>query len=197
MATFVDPLAVMLIGLSFGTAIGAFYFLFSARGMTEQVRALVIPAIGVGAFDFMSGFYMSMFWPFPSFVASYNMLFGDPLLLFGLLLMVLAVLVYRDPKNVNLGIVPILLMLLGIYVLVGAYSIVQLKLETGQNLITAMGLYLFDGIGAVLSPLAYIRPNKTAGKYLYYLEFVLLGIGTVFSLLIGYIALNGHLASPP
>jgi putative membrane protein len=194
---FVDPLAVMLIGLSFGTTIGAFYFLFAARGMSEQVRALVVPAIGVGLFDFMSGFYMSMFWPFPSYVAAYNMLFGDPLLLFGLLLIILAVMAYKDPKNIHFGIAPILVMMLGIYVLVGAYSIVQLKLETGQDLITAMGLYLFDGIGAVLAPLVYIKPDKTGGKYLYYLEFVILGIGTIFSLVIGYMALNGHLASPP
>jgi putative membrane protein len=194
---FVDPLAVMLIGLAFGTAIGAFYFLFSARGMSEQVKALVYPAIGVGLFDFMSGFYMSMFWPFPSYVASYNMLFGDPLVLFGLLLIIVAVLAYKDPKNNNLGIAPILIMMLGIYVLVGAYSIVQLKLESGQNLITAMGLYVFDGIGAVLAPLAYIKPNKAGGKSLYYLEFVILGIGTIFALVIGYMALNGHLAHPP
>ena len=138
-----------------------------------------------------------MFWPFPSYVAAYNMLFGDPLLLFGLLLCIVAVMAYKTPEKTNFGIVPILIMMLGIYVLVGAYSIVQLKLETGQNLITALGLYLFDGIGALLAPLVYLKPNKAAGKYAYYLEFVLLGIGTIFSLLIGYIALNGHLASPP
>ena len=194
---FEDPLAVMLIGLSFGTAIGAFYFLFAARGMTEQVKALVFPAIGVGAFDFMSGFYMAMFRPFLSSVAEYNMHFADPLLLFGLLLIIVAVMAYKTPEKTNFGIMPILIMMLGIDVLVGAYSIAQLKLETGQNLITALGLYLFDGIGALLAPLAYLKPNKAAGKYAYYLEFVLLGIGTIFSLVIGYTTLNGHLASLP
>ena len=52
-------------------------------------------------------------------------------------------------KDMHLGLMPLLVLLLGIYVLVGAYSIVQLKLESGQNLVTAMGLYLFDGIGAI------------------------------------------------
>ena len=95
-------------------------------------------------------------------------------------------------KNSSLGLVPVLFLLLGIYVIVGAYSIVQQGLETGDNLITAMGLYLFDGIGAILAPVLYVKPEGT-GRWLYYLEWVILGIGTIFALLIGYIALNGHL----
>ena len=41
MSVFVDPLAVMLIGLALGTAIGAFYFFFAARGNFDQIRALI------------------------------------------------------------------------------------------------------------------------------------------------------------
>ena len=55
--TFVDPLAVMLIGLAMGTLLGAFYFFFAARGDKEQIKSLVVPAFGVGAFDLVSGFY--------------------------------------------------------------------------------------------------------------------------------------------
>ncbi len=96
-------------------------------------------------------------------------------------------------KNMNLGLIPLLFVLLGIYVLVGAYSIVQQHLETGQNLITAMGLYLFDGIGAILAPILYMRTESNAKALLYYVEWIILGIGTIFALVIGYIALNGHL----
>ena len=191
--TFVDPLAVMLIGLAMGTFLGAFYYYFKATGNEEQIRSLVVPALAIGFFDFISGFYMSFAWPMTSFGTPYNMLFGDPLLLFGLLLMVSAVMVY---KNMHLGMVPMLFLLMGIYVLVGAYSIVELKLETGQDLITALGLYLFDGIGALLAPIAYIRPEGSR-KSIYYVEWIILGIGTIFALVIGYMALNGHLAAPP
>lgn len=194
---FVDPLTVMLMGLASGTAIGAFYYFFSARGAYEQVRALVFPAAGVGMFDFISGFYMSFAWPFPGTVAAYNMLFGDPLLLFGLFLMIAAVMGYKDPKKLHMGIFPFLVLFLGAYVLVGAYSIVQLSLESGNDLITALGLYVFDGIGAVLSPIMYLNPEKSSSKYLYYLQWIILGIGTVFALVIGLMGLNGHLASPP
>ncbi len=192
--TYVDPLAVMLIGLAMGTFLGAFYFFFKARGNEEQIRSLVIPALAIGSFDFISGFYMSFAWPMNAPHAyAYNMLFGDPLLIFGLLLILSAIMVY---KNLHLGMVPLLFVLLGIYVFVGAYSIVQLKLETGQDLITAMGLYIFDGIGAILTPIVYLKPEGSK-KYAYYVEWIILGVGTIFALVIGYIALNGHLAAPP
>lgn len=194
---FVDPLTVMLIGLAAGTAIGGFYFFFAARGSTEHVKALVFPAAGVGIFNFISGFYMSFAWPFPGGVAAYNMLFGDPLLLFGLFLMIGAAIGYKDPKGFRFGIYPLLILLVGIYVLVGAYSIVQLNLESGTDLITALGLYIFDGVGAVLAPIMYLNPEKASNKYLYYIEWLILGIGTVFALVISYMGLNEHLASPP
>ena len=190
MSLYVDSLAVMLIGLAMGTFLGAFYFYFRARGNDQQVRNLIIPAIAIGLFDFVSGYEMSFTWPLPS---GYNMLFGDPLLLFGLLLVVSAVMIY---KNVNFGLLPLLFVLLGIYVLVGAYSITELSLEgkplVSQNWFTSMGLYIADGVGALLAPILYVKPVGS-GKYLYYIEWIILGIGTVFALVIGYIALNGHL----
>ena len=200
--TFVDPLAVMLIGLAMGTAIGAFYFFFAARGDKEQIKALAIPAVGIGIFNFISGFYMSFGWIMTGFAIPYNMLFGDPLLLFGLLMIIAGVVIYKD---MHLGMLPILALVLGIYVLDAAYTILTVPnylshgaLESGNDLITAMGLYLFDGIGAILAPIAYLKPQaNSTNKYLYYLEWIILGIGTVFALVIGVTALNGHVASPP
>jgi putative membrane protein len=32
---------------------------------------------------------------------------------------------------------------------------------------------------------------------MYYVEWIILGIGTIFALVIGYLALYGHLSSPP
>lgn len=187
---FVDSLTVMLIGLAMGLALGAFYFFFKAREDEKMLNALIVPAFVVGLFDFMSGFLMSFAWPLPG---AYNMLFGDPLLLFGLILVMTSVAYY---KKMNLGLIPILSMLLGIYVLVGAYSIVDLKLESGNDLITAMGLYIFSGIGALLAPIAYIKPTS-GSKYLYYAEWIILGVATVFALIIGYGGYFEHLQSPP
>ncbi|MEM0156051.1 MAG: DUF981 domain-containing protein [Thermoplasmataceae archaeon] len=192
--TFVDPLAVMLIGLAMGTLLGAFYFFFSARGDKEQIKSLVIPAIGVGLFNIVSGFYMSFSWVMTGFATKYNMEFGDPLLLFGIVLLVSAVMIYKD---MHLGLMPLLIMLVGIYVLVGAYNILDYSMESGNDLITSMGLYIFDGIGALLAPVLYIKPTTSTGKILYYIEWIILGIGTVFALIIGYGAFNQHVGSPP
>lgn len=60
---FVDPLAIMLIGLAMGTFLGAFYFFFKARGNEEQIKSLVIPGLAIGGFDFITGLYMSFAWP--------------------------------------------------------------------------------------------------------------------------------------
>lgn len=102
--------------------------------------------------------------------------------MFGLLIIISTIMLY---KNMHLGLMPILALLLDIYVLDGAYCIVTLHLESGNNLITAMGLFLFDGIGAILAPIAYLKPrSNSVNKYLYYLEWIILGTGTIFALII-------------
>lgn len=64
-AEFIDSLAVMLLALGMTTAIGGMYFLFSALGNEKRIEGLLMPAVGVGLFDFMSGFVMSFTWPLP------------------------------------------------------------------------------------------------------------------------------------
>ncbi|MGP6239704.1 DUF981 family protein [Cuniculiplasma sp. SKW4] len=196
---FIDPLAIMLIGLAMGTAIGAFYFFFAARKQYDQIKALVIPAMGIGLFDFISGFYMSFFWPMNApYAYAYNILFGDPLLMFGLLLLIAAFMGYSEQENVKAGIFPLMLSVLGIYVLDGAYSIWKLNLEPAyDNFLMAMGLFIFDGVGALLGPIMYLKPDNDTKKMIYYIEWIILGIGTVFALVLGYLALYGHLSSPP
>ncbi|BAB60415.1 hypothetical protein [Thermoplasma volcanium GSS1] len=185
MSEFIDPLAVMLLGLGMGTALGAAYFLAHGLNKRDAVKSLVVPAFGVGFFDFVSGFIMSFTWPLPS---SYNMLFGDPLLMFGLILMMSS---YMEYRGFDLRFNSILLLFLGIYVLVASAGIVHYKLETGDDLLSSMGLYILDGIAAVLAPIMYIKPEN--GKYLYLLEFIILLLGTFVALFIGYEAIWGHL----
>ncbi|MEM0245092.1 MAG: DUF981 family protein, partial [Thermoplasmata archaeon] len=78
MAGFIDSLAIMLIGLGSGLLLVALFVLFSALNKLEDLKEkLAIPAMGIGFFDFVSGFIMAFTWPLPG---GYNMLFGDPLL---------------------------------------------------------------------------------------------------------------------
>lgn len=187
MALFIDSLAIMLIGLGSGTFLGSLFFLFSAMGKFDAIKEqLVVPAFVIGIFDLVSGYEMSFTWPLP---AGYNMLFGDPLLFFGLLLVAASVMIYKNMKVASLS---VLFVILGIYVLTGAGSILTYHLESGVNLISAMGLYIIDGVAAILVPIVMMKPSGS-WKSVYYLEFILLVLGSLLALFIGYVALPGHI----
>jgi putative membrane protein len=187
MALFIDSLAIMLIGLGSGTFLGSLFFLFSAMGKFDAIKdQLIVPAFVIGMFDLVSGYEMSFTWPLPS---GYNMLFGDPLLFFGLLLVAASVMIYKNMKVASLS---VLFVILGIYVLTGAASILTYHLESGVNLISAMGLYIIDGVAAILVPIVMMKPAGS-WKSVYYLEFILLVLGSLLALFIGYVALPGHI----
>ena len=65
------------------------------------MRSLAVPAIAIGIFDAVAGFYMAFGWPMTGFGTAYNMLFGDPLLLAGLILVMGGIMGYRDPEHIQ------------------------------------------------------------------------------------------------
>ena len=67
---FVDPLAIMLLGVAMSATFIAYYIIGSAKGK-RNLANLAGPIFALGLFDFLSGFYMSFFWPLPG---AYNML---------------------------------------------------------------------------------------------------------------------------
>jgi len=189
MTGFIDPLAIMLIGLGMGILLVAFYFLLSVLGKIETARnKLAMPAMAIGFFDFISGFLMAFTWPLPG---GYNMLFGDPLLMFGLLLFTGSFMFYRDRDP---SLMTILSFFLGIYVILGAYAIVLDQLEKGADFLPAFGLYLSSGIGALLSPILLLKPVGVS-KILYYIEIIVLLVAAFVAFFIGYNALLEHLVS--
>ncbi len=189
-AVFVDSLAIMLLALGSSASLLALYFLYAVR-QKKTINNLAIPIIGFGLFDFASGFLMSFTWPLPP---AYNMLFGDPLLFLGLLMVMGGYMLY---KNMNLKVLSIFGFFLGIYLFVEEVAILNFKLETGVDLLSSMGLYVFSGLSAILSPLVYLDPKSNNGKYAYYLLAVLLIIAAFAALFIGYAGIYGHLFSPP
>ncbi len=186
---FVDSLAVMLLGVGISSVLIAIYMIMVAMGK-KQLSQIAVPAIVLGIFDAVSGFYMSFAWPLPG---AYNMLFGDPMLFLGLLLVMGGYMLY---KNIDIKLLSIPGALFGIYVLIEAAAIVGSHLESGVDLLSAMGLYVFAGLSALLSPLVYAGV-KGNGKYAYYFLALLLVITAFMALFIGYAAIYAHLASPP
>jgi len=189
---FIDPLCIMLVAVAASTGLIAIYLVKAARG-SKNIADLAIPGITIGMFDFISGFFMSFAWPFPGAVSAYNMLFGDPMLFLGLIMVAGSYMLY---KHINLNILSFFGFLLGIYLFIESYAIVALKLETGQNLLPAFGFYFLSALAAFLSPLIYLNPKK-GGKSAYYFIAVLLVLVAFLAMFIGGIGIYGHLVSPP
>ncbi|MEM3791412.1 MAG: DUF981 family protein [Candidatus Micrarchaeaceae archaeon] len=186
---FVDPLSVMLLGVSASTFFIAFYLISVAKGK-RAFAELAVPTFFLGIFDFVSGFYMSFFWPLPG---AYNMLFGDPMLLLGLILLSGSYALYR---NISPNPVSLLGFLLGIYLFAETYSINAFSLEPHKDMLIVLSFYLVSAIAAVLSPLVYTNPKKS-GKVAYYLLAVLVIIAAILAMAIGEISIIGHLQTPP
>ncbi|EQB73370.1 MAG: hypothetical protein AMDU4_FER2C00073G0016 [Ferroplasma sp. Type II] len=185
---FIDPLAVMLLSLGISLALISAFFYMAANG--KDLKELTIPSFAFGFLDFLSGFLMSRYWPLPG---AYNMLFGDPLLILGLLLMAGSIMIYKQQSLRTLSIPGLML---GIYLFVESAAIVNFKLEGGSHLLPAMALYVMSGISAVYSTVLFIKPEDNR-KYLYYIAFILLAITAFIALFLGYGAIYGHLQAPP
>lgn len=186
---FVDPLAVMLIFAGFSALLFSFYIYLLLRGK-KDFSMLVVPAFVFGLFDAISGFWMSFTWPLPG---SYNILFGDPLLIVGLLLMSGSCMVY---KKMDLRILSIFAVFLGIYIAIEAAAMSIFNLETGINFLPAFGFYVLAALSSILSPIIYMNA-RGSGRYMYWLLFILLILTALAAFFIGFNAVYGHLRSPP
>ncbi len=186
---YVDSLTVMLLSLGLSSLFLALYLL--GKGMNKKwISSIVPPIFALGFFDFISGFLMSFMWPLPG---AYNMLFGDPILVLGLIMMVGA---YMHIKNISINSLSIFGFFLGIYLAVEAAGMVAFNLESGQYFLPAFSLYIFAALSGIFSPLVYANA-KGSGRYAYYFLFVLLLITAFLAFFIGYAGIFSHLGSPP
>ncbi|MGC8676086.1 MAG: DUF981 family protein [Candidatus Micrarchaeia archaeon] len=186
---FVDPLAIMLLGVSASVSL-IIYYIFAAVAGKRAMQGIAVPMFVLGAFDFLSGFYMSFFWPLPG---AYNMLFGDPMLFLGIIMLAGGFALYNniDPKPIS-----IIGLLFGIYVIAEAYGMLAFSLEPPADMLPAFSFLLVSGISALISPIVYANP-KGNGKLAYYLLAALLVIVVLLAMLIGITSIIGHLKSPP
>ncbi len=180
---FINFLASMLLAAGASIFFIALYFIRLAK--KQDVQSLVVPGFVLGAFDFLSGFMMSTQWPLPG---SYNILFGDPMLFLGLVMLAGTYMIY---KKMDMKPLSIFGFLLGIYILIEAVAIVTMGLESGwTHLLPALGMYTFSGLAGIFSPLLYTK-NKNA----YYFLAILLVIAAIATLFTGYSAIYEHLSS--
>lgn len=157
------------------------------RGKAIRV-GLAIPLAATGLYLFIAGMTISINWPFANLGGVYNVLFGGSASLAGLVILSLSAALFL---NRGLKEVSYFAVVLGLYLVVDAVSILSYKLTSNPTL--ASLVYLAPAIVGFLSVPATHTDNKwlrwifTIAAFLFAIMWVYEGANTTF----------GHLAPPP
>ena len=201
---FTDDLAYQLFTLSFA----AFLILYTVlsmylayrkknKNLFECIKGVIVPLVVLGLYMLVLGIWGQFTWPLPG---SYNILFYDPFVSFGILLIAFALAVKYNSKLEYVG---LLGLLMGVVTVI--YGISGYNLGLTEAPIALLGLYLLYGFAGIFSfPVLLMADRLSSQKklkvtwqitILIFCIFLLLG-----GLLAGYIAtlaIPVHLSSPP
>jgi len=154
----------------------------------EDVRiGLAITLGATGFYLFITGLSISIRWPFAIAGGAYNVLFGGSASLAGLVLLTASASLFL---NQGLKIVSYFAVILGLYLVVDAASILHYGLTAEPPLSSAF--FLAPAIVAFLSIPAFHTDNK-------WLRWIFAAAAFLFAILWLYVAANttwGHLATP-
>ncbi|MCL5100875.1 MAG: DUF981 domain-containing protein [Candidatus Marsarchaeota archaeon] len=202
---FIDNLAYSLFALSFAGflllyTISSMYLVYrkKKKNFSEYLNSASIPIALLGAYILISGFWGQFAWPLPG---SYNILFYDPFISFGIVLLSLA---FSIRYNVRLEYTGFLGLMVGVMVL--AYGFVGYNIGLTQAPIALLGLYFLYGLAGIFSyPVALIadrlpglQKNAWIGWNALLVIFWLLLLGA--SILAGFVGVSAvpqHLLTPP
>lgn len=137
-----------------------------------------------GIYSFLTGLWASFTWPLPG---PYNIVLSDAWPIYGVALMLLGFSnIYNlDIRGVLYGISALGLPVIFYGLAIWTYSLTRNPLFSGL-------MYISIGVAAVLSPLLAFESSR---KYAAYLFMLLLFIGGILAIYIGYNAAFGHIAS--
>ncbi|MCL4381215.1 MAG: DUF981 family protein [Candidatus Marsarchaeota archaeon] len=196
---FIDNLAFELFVLFFSAALLLYviitaYFKFSkAKKEFEGIKDGMIPVFIVGFFIFANALAEELMWSLPG---SYNILFYDPFMMFGILLMSLSIAIFFGKKINSIG---FLSLLFGVIIIL--YGIFGYNLNMTKAPQMLLGLYGFFGLAGIFAyPATLVYDfNKRSSPYLFAfaLFIIFLALAGVAALALGAISLPAHLASPP
>ncbi len=202
---FIDNLAFSLFSLSFAGflllyTITSMYFVYRSRKKDygEHLLGAMAPMAIVGAYLILMGIWGQFTWPLPG---SYNILFYDPMVAFGMVVLAFAMSIRF---NVRLEYAGFLGLLVGIMTLLYGWQGYSIGLT--QAPIALLGMYFAYGIAGVFAyPVSLIadrlpglQKNPWIGWHICLAIFWLFLFGA--SLVSGYVGLNAigsHLVSPP
>ena len=201
---FIDDLAMELFTLSLVGVVsiymtGTVYMAYrhGVRDIEEVLKPGVFPLGALGAVITIMGIYGEMTWPLPG---SYNILFYDPYLILGLIILMIAVAIGMKQKLQFSGIVALFAGLIAIYYGINAY----LDKMTSSP-IAMLGLYIAFGLTGVFTyptTLIYdLLPGKEKVSKLWTVVLVIFWIGLIVSAVLAALtaieAVPQHLLKPP
>ncbi len=190
---FVDNLALELLIL-FITGMLILYttiVYFKNRKAKETIN--VIPLLILGIFIFIIGIIEEIMWPLPK---SYNILFYDPFILFGMILIAFTTSILLKQKLHYVGFFSLIS---GAIVIV--YGVSGCILNMTRSPMMLLGLFGFFGLSGIFAyPVALMYDYKKSSKayeFMLALFLIFLIIAILLALLLGVVALHGHLLATP
>lgn len=203
---FVDDLAMELFVLSLVGVVSLYmtgmafveYRRHGAKDVEKVIRPGAYPLGILGLVILIMGFYGEMVWPLPG---SYNILFGDPFMLLGIVLTSLAFALVLRQKIQFVGIMAAFSGLIAIYYGINAYN-----QGMTSSPIAMLGLYIAFGLTGVFTYFAtYIYDNfpEREGKpsNMWTVILIIFWIGLIVSAALAAFtagsAVPQHLLNPP
>ncbi len=201
---FVDDLAMELFIMSLVGVVSIYLtgsvYLAYRRGVKDiegVLRPGVYPLGILGGIITIMGIYGEMVWPLPG---SYNILFYDPYLIIGLILIIMAISIGMKQKLQFTGILALFAGIIAIYYGANAYMD-----KMTSSPIAMLGLYIAFGLTGVFTyptTLIYdMLPGKEKVSKLWTVVLVIFWIGLVVSAVLAAVtaieAVPQHLLSPP
>jgi putative membrane protein len=202
---FIDDLAMELFTLSL-VGIASVYMTASvyleyrkngAKNIEEILRPGVFPLGVLGAVILIMGFYGEMTWPLPG---SYNILFFDPYMFMGIMLVMMAIAIGYRQKLQYVGILAFFAGMIAIYY--GANAYID---RMTSSPIAMLGLYITFGLTGIFTfptTLIYdMLPGRDRVSKGWTVILVLFWVGLIVSAVLAAItaieAVPQHLLSPP
>ncbi len=202
----IDNLAFLLLSLGF---VG-FLTLYMTAGVYKEYRKRrrmdiystisggILPLGALGVYLFIMGIVGQLTWPLPG---SYNILFFDPLVGLGIVLIGFA---YSVRTGIPMHYVGLLSLLLGVMVIY--YGVEGFSIGLTQAPMALLGLFISFGLTGIFAfPVSLIldlEPGRTSKHpkvwfLMLVLFWVFLFTASVLSYVIGALAVPGHLLTPP
>lgn len=202
---FVDNLASSLFTISFAGllliyTIGSVYLAWRKRKkeISDYLKGASIPICVIGIFILVSGLWGQFVWALPG---SYNILFYDPFVAFGILLISFALVVRLGGRLDYIG---FLALLMGAVTIV--YGVAGYNLKMTSAPIVLLVMYAFYGLAGIFAyPISFmvqkITEQQKSFGMLWYLAlalfFITLFLASAAAGFVGLEAIPAHLATPP